>query len=82
MKNIIELAFLYEGKDMKNAPIEKDLKEAKNKIIDKVDQMKFTKEFINDFMGMYDKEQLYKILVVIQREIQKRSRDEINNIVR
>ena len=81
MKNIIELAFIYETKDMKNARIEKDLKEAKNKIIDKVDQMKFTKEFINEFMSMYDKEQLYKILVVIQREIQKRSRDEINNMI-
>jgi len=81
MKTIIELAFLYETKDMKNISIEKDLKEAKNKVLDKIDQMKFTKEFIKDFMDMYDKEQLYKILVLIQREIQKRSRDEINNMI-
>lgn len=81
MKNIIELAFIYETKDKKNARIEKDLNEVKNKIIDKVDQMKFTKEFIKEFMDMYDKEQLYKIMAVMQREIQKRSRDEINNMI-
>ena len=79
MKSMIELAFIYETKNMKNIKIDKDLEEAKKKILTNIERMKFTKEFINEFISMYDKEQLYKIMAVMQREIQRRTRNEINN---
>lgn len=79
MKNIIELAFLYEIRDMKNVNIEANLKRVQNNIIDRIDSFKMSRQFLYEFIRMYDKEQLYKIMRVIQKEIQKKSREEINN---
>lgn len=79
MKNIIELCFLYEIKDMKNATIEINLKKVQENIINRIDSFKFSKQFMNEFINMYDNEQLYKIMRIIQLEIQKRARKELNN---
>jgi len=79
MKNIIELCFLYEIKDMKNATIETNLKKVQGNIINRIDSFKFSKQFMNEFINMYDNEQLYKIMRIIQLEIQKRARKELNN---
>ena len=79
MKNIIELCFLYELKDMKNATIEINLKKVQENIINRIDSFKFSKQFMNEFINMYDNEQLYKIMRIIQLEIQKRARKELNN---
>jgi guanylate kinase len=79
MKNIIDLFFLYETKDMKNVKIEKNLKKVQENINKRIDSAKFTKQFINEFIEMYDNEQLYKVMRLIQLEIQKRHRKELNN---
>jgi DNA-binding GntR family transcriptional regulator len=79
MKNIIDLFFLYETKDMKNVKIEKQLKEVQENINKRIDYSKYTKQFINEFIEMYDNEQLYKVMRLIQLEIQKRHRKELNN---
>jgi N-methylhydantoinase B/oxoprolinase/acetone carboxylase alpha subunit len=79
MKSIINLVFLYICKDIKNVKIETKLKEAEIDIIDRINSLKHTKEFINEFIDLYDKEELYKIMVKIQREINTRVRKELNN---
>ena len=77
MKNIINSVFLDE---IKNIDIEMQLKRVQKEIFNRIDEYKFTRKFITEFISMYDKEQLYKIMNVIKKEIQKRSCDEINNI--
>lgn len=79
MENIIKLAFLYEIKDMKNATIEKNLKKVQENIINRIDSFKFSRQFMHEFINMYDNEQLYKIMRIIQLELQSRARKEINN---
>jgi len=79
MKNIIDLFFLYETKDMKNVKIERQLKKVQENILKRIDYSKYTKQFINEFIEMYDNEQLYKVMRLIQLEIQKRHRKELNN---
>jgi len=79
MKDIIDLVFLYETKDIKNIDIEKQLKKAQENINKRIEYSKFTKQFITSFIKMYDNEQLYKVMRIIQLEIQKRNRKELNN---
>jgi hypothetical protein len=76
MKDIFDLIVTKATKDMNDPLLEKNLQIKINKY---VDMYKFSQAFIKEFMSMYDTEQLYGILVCIQKELHKRAIDDINN---
>lgn len=79
MKYVVDLIFLYELKDIKNKNIEKNLIQAREDIKKYINQANFSKQFIDEFISMYDSEQLDRIIKIIRKEIYKRARNEINN---
>lgn len=79
MKYVVDLIFLYELKDIKNKNIEKNLIQVREDIKKYINQANFSKQFIDEFISMYDSEQLDRIIKIIRKEIYKRARNEINN---
>ena len=55
-----------------NLKLEKDL-------LEKIEANRLSKDFIKDFISMYETDNLYKIIILIKKEIQTRARKELNN---
>ena len=78
MKKLIEI-IINDLKDISNLnTIEFNLKLEKD-LLEKIEANRLSKNFIKDFISMYETDNLYKIIILIKKEIQTRARKELNN---
>lgn len=78
MKKLIEI-IINDLKDISNLnTIEFNLKLEKD-LLEKIEANRLSKDFIKDFISMYETDNLYKIIILIKKEIQTRARKELNN---
>lgn len=79
MEDIINLIFDNQIKNIKSILLKNKLKLIKANVLQQFDDYKHSGKFLDDILKMYDKEQLCDIRKLINKEIQRKTLEELNN---